>query len=238
MKTAIIDDEEIDRLNLRTMLEDFEDIDVAGEASTLGEAVELIDRERPDAVFLDIHLGRQKGFAALEQAAHRPLVVITTSHPHYAMQGFEIDAVDFLLKPVDEEALARAVGRLGRRLAANGVKEARLDPGDIQMFKEADGLHLVPVSEFQAITGERIYTRVLVRDGRSFLHNRPLREWRQLLPGKLFKALDRSVIVNLQEIQVIKEAGQSGRPQIVFRGSPHRLDVGESAMKSLRRLRG
>ncbi|HPJ57793.1 MAG TPA: response regulator transcription factor [Kiritimatiellia bacterium] len=237
MKAAIIDDEEIDRLNLRTLLEDHGDIEIAGEAATLEAAVELMDRETPDAVFLDIHLGRQKGFAALEQAANRPLVVITTSHPHYAAKGFEIDAVDFLLKPVDEAALVRAVGRLRRRLAAGGVKESRLDPGDIQLFKEADGLHLATVGEIQAVVGERIYTRVLVRDGRSFLHNRPLREWRRLLPEKLFKVLDRSVIVNLQEIRVIKETGPEGRPQIVFRGSPHRLEVGESAMKSLRRLR-
>lgn len=238
MRAAIVDDEEIDRLNLKTLLEDHPDVDLAGEADTLEAAVALIEREKPDAVFLDVHLGRQKGFRALETAKFRPQVVITTSHPHYALKGFEIDAADYLLKPVMEDTLARALGRLRARLAAATARAepGRLAPEDVQAFKLGDERHLIPVGQIQAIVGERIYTRVLVRDGREFLHGRPLREWRELLPEKLFKPLDRSTIVNVAEIQVVRGGGECAGQQISFRDSPHRLCLGEVAMKALRDL--
>lgn len=237
MRIAIIEDNEIDRLNLATLLEDHEGIEIAGEAATLEDAVELIDREKPDAIFLDIHLGRHKGFKVLEKAQHRPLVIITTSHPHYALEGFEIEAVDYLLKPVMEDTLARAMARLSAR-AASARREAggQLDPADLQMFKAADGIHVVPVGQIQAIVGDRIYTRVHVRDGKDLLHNRPLREWRKILPDKLFKTLDRSTIVNIPEIQRTFEDPDRGGQLAVFRDSGFQLPLGEVAMKTLRDL--
>ena len=240
MRAIIVDDEEIDRLNLKTLLEDHADVEIAGEADSLESAVALVEREKLEAVFLDIHLGRHKGFKLLETAKVRPQIVITTSHPHYAIKGFEIDAADYLLKPVMEDTLARALGRLRTRMAASSSKPAasRLSPEDVQTFKMGDERHLVPIGEIQAIVGERIYTRVLVRDGREFLHNRPLREWRDVLPEKTFKALDRSTIVNLAEIQVVRDGGDATGQEIAFRGSHHRIRVGEVAMKTLRDATG
>ena len=238
MRAIIVEDEEIDRLNLKTLLEDHPDVEIAGEADSLESAAALIEREKPDAVFLDIHLGRHKGFKALETAKFRPQVVITTSHPHYALKGFEIDAADYLLKPVLEETLARAVDRLRTRLAAASAQAGRLTTEDVQSFKVGDERHLVPIGQIQAIVGERIYTRVLVRDGREFLHNRPLREWREILPEKTFKALDRSTIVNVAEIQVVRGGGDGAGQEIVFQGNSHRILLGEVAMKTLREVMG
>lgn len=239
MRAIIVDDEEIDRLNLKTLLEDHPDVEIAGEADSLESAVAMIEREKPEAVFLDIHLGRHKGFKILETVKVRPQVVITTSHPHYAVKGFEIDAADYLLKPVMEDTLARALGRLRARLAAAAKPEAnRLAPEDVQSFKVGDERHLVSIGQIQAIVGERIYTRVLVRDGREFLHNRPLREWRDVLPEKTFRALDRSTIVNLAEIQVVRDNGDETGQEISFRDSHHRLCLGEVAVKALRDATG
>ena len=238
MRAIIVEDEEIDRLNLKTLLEDHPDVEIAGEADSLESAAALIEREKPDAVFLDIHLGRHKGFKALETAKFRPQVVITTSHPHYALKGFEIDAADYLLKPVLEETLARAVDRLRTRLAAASAQAGRLTTEDVQSFKVGDERHLVPIGQIQAIVGERIYTRVLVRDGREFLHNRPLREWREILPERTFKALDRSTIVNVAEIQLVRGGGDGAGQEIVFQGNSHRILLGEVAMKTLREAMG
>ena len=238
MRAIIVEDEEIDRLNLKTLLEDHPDVEIAGEADSLESAAALIEREKPDAVFLDIHLGRHKGFKALETAKFRPQVVITTSHPHYALKGFEIDAADYLLKPVLEETLARAVDRLRTRLAAASAQAGRLTTEDVQSFKVGDERHLVPIGQIQAIVGERIYTRVLVRDGREFLHNRPLREWREILPERTFKALDRSTIVNVAEIQLVRGGGDGAGQEIVFQGNSHRILLGDVAMKTLREVMG
>lgn len=238
MKVLIIEDAEIDRLNLRTMLEDdHPDVIIAGEAATLNAAVEMINQEKPDAVFLDIHLGRQKGFRVLEAAKYLPLVVITTSHPHYALKGFEVGAVDYLLKPVMDDALARAVARLRERLASlDQAGRGRLSLDDMQAFRVGDDRHLLVVSSIQAILGERVYTRVLVRDGREFLHSRPLREWREMLPERVFKSLDRSTIVNMAEIQLLRDAVDRPGKLVVFRESPHRVSLGMVAVRRLREL--
>ena len=231
MRILIIEDAEIDRLNLKTLLEDHPDVEVVGEATTLDEAVRLLDEERPDAIFLDIHLGRQKGYKALAQTQHRPLVVITTSHPHYAIKGYEVGALDYLLKPVSEEPLSRALDRLRERAAAQ--TEGGLEPNDMQSFKVGDELHMIRVRELQAIVGERVYTRVLVRDGREFLHNRPLREWRFMLPHKLFRVLDRSTIVNVAEVKMVR-LEDDGTTRLLFQGSDHSLTLGAVALKKLR----
>lgn len=236
MRAVIIDDNEIDRLNLSVLLQSCAEISVAGEAGTLESAVALIEKEKPEVVFLDIHLGRQKGFSVLDKISCKPQVVITTSHPHYAVKGFEIDAVDYLLKPVMEETLMRAVRRLGASHGSVLCAEPRLAPDDVQLFKQPDGLHVVPVAHILAVTGERIYSRVLVQDGREFLHNRPLREWKELLPEKQFKALDRSTIVNISEVKSIcTEPGKEGCP-VSFRNSSRIVFLGDAAMKTLRGL--
>ena len=237
MRVVIVEDSEIDRLNLKTLLEDHDDVEIAGEAETVESGAALIEREKPDALLLDIHLGRQKGFKVFDHCTFRPLTVITSSHSHYALQGFEIDAVDYLLKPVMEEMLARALVRLRCRLVAETAKTetSQLALDDMQGFKLGLERHLIPVGQIQAIVGERIYTRVLISDGREFLHNRPLREWRDILPD-VFKTLDRSTIVNVREIQTIKEDGELARHQVSFRNSSHKLVLGNAALKVVREL--
>lgn len=234
MRVAIVEDSEIDRLNLKTLLDDHIDIEIVGEAETVECAVALLKREKPDALFLDIHLGRQNGFKILEKCMVKPWTIITSSHTNYAVQGFEVEALDYLLKPVMEDALARALERLRGRMAAAAKNEInQLTLNDIQGFTVGADRHLIPVGQIQAIMGERIYTRVLVSDGREFLHNRPLREWREILP-EVFKTLDRSTIVNLREIQTVKEGGEHSGHQVLFRNSPHQLILGPVASKALR----
>ncbi len=237
MRAVIVDDNEIDRLNLGALLGDHPEIKIAGEAALLESAVALIEREKPDVVFLDIHLGRQKGFKALEKISYKPQVVITTSHPHYALKGFEIEAVDYLLKPVMEDTLARAVNRLlSRGRQAVPEAPARLDSADVQLFKQPDGVDVIQVSQILAITGERIYSRVIVMEGQEYLHNRSLREWKEILPEKQFKALDRSTIVNIREVRNVCEGSLASGYLVSFRKSSRTLTIGDVAMKALREL--
>ena len=233
MRAIIVDDNQIDRLNLNALLEDHEGIQIVGEAATLESAVALIEKAKPDVVFLDIHLGKDNGFTALEKISYKPKVVITSSHSHYAVRGFEIEAVDYLLKPILEETLARAIRRL---LPQTSTQPApRLEPDDMQMFRHTEGWKFVRVADILAITGERIYSSILLRDGKTYLHNRPLREWKQILPEKIFKMLDRSTIVNLREIKNVSDSHQ-GRYQIIFQSSSTVLSLGEAAMKTFRGL--
>lgn len=237
MRTIIVDDNDIERLNLRLLLQRHHPaIDLAGEAMCVSSAVALINAETPDLIFLDVHLENRLGFSALEETGCQSRVIITTAHPKYAIRAYEINAIDYLLKPIMEDNLARALGRIPELSPGPGLTRInRLQLDDIQFFKRKDGLDAIPVSEIILITGERIYTKVHLRDGREYLHNRPLREWAGMLPGNTFKVLDRSRIVNLREIRGLNDAG-SGGYDLTFRDSDYTLRIKRTAMKSLREL--
>ncbi|HEY1123826.1 MAG TPA: LytTR family DNA-binding domain-containing protein [Haloferula sp.] len=233
VRTLIVDDSEIDRLNLTSLLDEHPQVKIVGEARTLGEAVTMIDSLEPALVFLDLHLGRELGFSALERTRHQPQVIITTAHPRYALRGFEVEAVDYLLKPVMEETLARALARVSPLQAP----PSRLAPDDVQVFKRGENFDVLPVSDILAIGGERIYSRVVARNALDYLHNRRLREWRELLPEEIFKPLDRSTIVNVRELRTIKDAGSEGF-RLGFRDSASTVTIGDTAMKALREVLG
>jgi two-component system LytT family response regulator len=120
IRTLVVDDEELARERLRTLLEEEPEIDLIGECSNGREAVETIRRESPDLVLLDIQMPELDGFgvlAALEES-ELPLVVFVTAHDKFALKAFEVHAVDYLLKPFDrarfQQALQRALDRLRR----------------------------------------------------------------------------------------------------------------------------
>ncbi|HLV53344.1 MAG TPA: response regulator, partial [Cryomorphaceae bacterium] len=102
MKTVIIDDERLARAELANMLSLHDDIEVIDDCATAQEAVETIDRLKPDLIFLDIQMPGMSGFDLLEDLNHMPMVVFVTAYDEYAIKAFEVNALDYLLKPVDE----------------------------------------------------------------------------------------------------------------------------------------
>src|SRR4029077_16734473 len=125
-KTAclIIDDEKLARELLTEFLESFPDIELAGEASNGKDAVALIDKLKPDLIFLDVQMPGMTGFDVLEEIDHEPYVIFTTAYDQYAIKAFEKNAVDYVLKPLDEERFRQAVNRaLKRKTAEHGNLE-------------------------------------------------------------------------------------------------------------------
>jgi two-component system LytT family response regulator len=121
VRTLVVDDEPIARRRLRTLLADEPDIELIGEAANGTEAVRVIANEKPDLVLLDVQMPGLDGFEVLRAASgiHQPFVVFVTAHDEHAIRAFEVQAVDYLLKPVIEtrfrEAVRRAVSRLRER---------------------------------------------------------------------------------------------------------------------------
>jgi DNA-binding LytR/AlgR family response regulator len=120
LRALVVDDEKLARDRLRGFLRAFDDIEVIGEAANGPEAVQVIEQQRPDLVFLDIQMPGMDGFGVLRAITHRPEVVFATAHDNYAIKAFEVHATDYLLKPISRDRLTEAVRRVrGRR--ENGV---------------------------------------------------------------------------------------------------------------------
>jgi two-component system LytT family response regulator len=203
-KTIIVDDERLARKEMRRLLAEFEEIAVAGEAENLTEALCLIEREKPQLVFLDIQLGGENGFDLLEKAAHDFKLVFVTAFDAYAIRAFEVNALDYLLKPVNPERLAKAVERLAED-AAREKNERRPFEFDDRIFLELGARSVfLKVCEISHINSSGDYSEIFTVDKRKFLLEKPLREWEERLPEKHFLRIHRQTIINLEEIEEIE----------------------------------
>src|SRR5213595_4027574 len=112
IKAIIVDDERLARTELKKLLQDFSDIDVVDEAANVDEGVEKIETQNPDLIFLDIQMPGKTGFDLLAELDKSPNVIFTTAYDEYALKAFEVNALDYLLKPVEPKRLADAIQKL------------------------------------------------------------------------------------------------------------------------------
>ncbi len=106
MKAIIIDDERLARTELRKLLQEFPEVEVIDEASNAEEGLEKIEHHNPDLIFLDIQMPGKTGFDMLAELDHAPSVIFTTAYDEYALKAFEVNALDYLLKPIEPKRLA------------------------------------------------------------------------------------------------------------------------------------
>src|SRR6186713_3740605 len=111
-KAVIIDDERLARNELKKLLLDFPDVEVIDEAANAAEGIEKIDALNPDLIFLDIQMPGKTGFAMLQELDKAPHVIFTTAYDEYALKAFEVNALDYLMKPVEPKRLADALQKL------------------------------------------------------------------------------------------------------------------------------
>ena len=112
IRTVIVDDEKPARDRIRRLLRDHPDLSVAGEAADVASAIEIIEREKPDLCFLDVQIPGGDGFAVLRKLRHVPRIVFATAYDQYAVRAFEVNSLDYLLKPFDRKRFAAAVQRV------------------------------------------------------------------------------------------------------------------------------
>jgi two-component system, LytTR family, response regulator len=202
-KTIIVDDERLARREMRGLLGEFEEIAVVGEAENLSEAVDLIEREKPNVVFLDIQLSGENGFDLLGKIGRNFKLIFVTAFDAYAIRAFEVNALDYLLKPVNPERLAKAIERLAEE---NDVKsELRPLEFDDRIFLEiGERSCFLKVCDISHIAAAGDYSEIFTVDKRKFLTEKPLREWDARLPEKFFLRIHRQTIINLEQIEEIE----------------------------------
>jgi two-component system LytT family response regulator len=217
LRAVVIDDERLARRELCALLRVHDAIEVVGEAASAAEALERVARLRPDVLFLDVQLNPGTGFDLIERLDHPVRLVFVTAFDAFALRAFEVNALDYLLKPINPQRLAQAVERLEAAADATAGTTApaptpasRLTFED-RLFVEAHGRsRFLPVSGVVRITAEGDYSQIHSSDGERWLVLKSLREWEQRLPPQHFARIHRSMIVNLACVERLESAFSRG----------------------------
>lgn len=204
MRVLIVDDERLARAELRRLLEKHEEIQIVGEARDADEALAQIDKLEPDLLFLDIQMPGRNGFELLEQLERAPLVIFTTAYDEFALKAFEVNALDYLLKPVAPERLEAALGRASTRTARNVMESAQ------RIFvKDGERCWFVTVGDIVLLESEGNYTRLYFGDNRP-LTPRSLNYLEERLDPAIFFRASRKHILNLQFVENIDQWANGG----------------------------
>lgn len=212
LRTMLIDDERLARDELRNLLADHPECAIVGEAANVTEALQHVPRLRPDLLFLDIEMPGRNGFALLEQLPPPlPQVIFTTAYDAFALRAFEVNALDYLLKPVHPQRLALALERLRDvSAAAPADTSAHLptDPptlheNDRVFVREGDRCWFVPLSSIRLFEANGNHTRLHFDDVQPLLY-RTLRALEERLPQRLFLRANRAQIVNTTFIETVQ----------------------------------
>ena len=226
LEALIVDDERLARKELRSLLAAHPAVEVVGEADSVAAALAVLEGERPDLVFLDIQLAGETGFDLLERAGSIDFrTVFVTAFDAYAIRAFEVNALDYLLKPVNPARLKRAIDKLlpgGPPPAAASPRPLAIDDrvylelGDRSVFLKIDRVtHIVAAGD---------YTEVFAAEGQKYMVEKPLREWEARLPEKFFARVHRNCIVNLEYVERV-ESWFNRSQQLFLRGRDEPLTV-------------
>jgi two-component system, LytTR family, response regulator len=201
MKALIVDDERLARLELRRLLAAHPEVEILGEARGGEEALALIPKLAPDLIFLDIQMPGMTGFDLLERLEDLPQTIFTTAYDEYALKAFEVNALDYLLKPVVPARLAAALARV-----RPPAEPSRLE----QVFvRDGDRCWIVRLPEIFLLESEGNYTRLYFGSERPLIRRSLNSLEEQLDPGTFFRA-GRKQIVNLKWIEKVDIAIAGG----------------------------
>jgi two-component system LytT family response regulator len=211
MKAIIIDDERLARAELRKLLQDFPEIEIVDEASNAEEGIQKIENHNPDLVFLDIQMPGKTGFDMLSELDHAPQVIFTTAYDEYALKAFEVNALDYLLKPVEPRRLADAVEKLRRTQNGGAVERpfTHIDPNSIlgendQVFvKDGERCWFVKLGEVRLFESVGNYAKVFFGSNKPLIL-KSLNALEERLDDKVFFRANRKHIVNLRMIEKIE----------------------------------
>jgi two-component system, LytTR family, response regulator len=231
IRTLIVDDEALARKNITTLLRGDPDIAIVGECSTGTEAIESIRSERPSLVFLDVQMPDCDGFDVIEQlGGDAPkAVVFVTAYDQYALKAFEVEALDYLLKPFDDARFFRVLARAKNLANRSESAQAGIDR---LMVKSAGRVTFLRVREIDWIEAADYYAS-LHAAGRTHLLRRSMSDLERELDTKTFCRIHRSAIVNVDRVREFK-LDSNGEYEVVLEGGT-KLRVSRGYREQLQR---
>ena len=246
IRAVLVDDEQGARMHLAERLGAHPGIEIVGEADRAKSAIDLIERLKPDVVFLDVQMPGGTGFSLLPllgEIIPTPEVVFVTAYDKYALKAFETNALDYLTKPVSPPRLAITVERLQNRLRATGVApkdEAEsstptrpLEMRDFVLLREKTSFRMMETGEICAVEAEADYTHIFLADGHKAFLRKRMSQWEEELPAPPFFKISRRLLLNTQRIKEIV-ANDRENAEIHLRGMTKPLPLSRIELRRLR----
>ncbi len=237
IRTVLIEDERLTRTELKRQLGELPMIDVVGEAATFESAQALLQELKPQLAFMDVQLDGGSGLELLAAAPTGMQTIIVSAFEAYALRGFEVGVVDYLLKPVQPERLRAAVERVARPSIEQGADCSPLQrlgyEDHLFLPLGEDGALFVPVSSIRAVVADGDYTQVQTADGRTHVVLKPLKHWEARLPSQSFVRIHRSTMVNLHSVRRV-DRWFNRRYRVYVEGLPKPLMMSRTYADELR----
>lgn len=211
-KTLVIDDERLAREELKSILASYNEIEIIGEAKNGDEGIDLIESLDPDLIFLDVSMPGMTGFEMLKRLDSIPHVIFITAYDEYAIKAFEVNALDYILKPIDENRLNEALEKLRHKEEQdfesnpeNEVdrKERRLTIQDRVFIKDGEKCFFVQLADVRMMESDGNYVKVYFNSSRPLIL-RSLNSFEDRLDPEHFFRANRKFIVNLNWIEKVE----------------------------------
>jgi len=241
-KVIIIDDEFLARSMVKEYLQKYPQLELVAECGDGFEGMKAIQEHKPDLIFLDIQMPKISGFEMLELIEEPPAVVFATAFDEYAIKAFEAHAVDYLLKPFDQERFDKAVNKFLAHHKTNATNTQEL-LNDVQLpnsnnrivVKNGSKIKIIPVQEVLYLEAADDFVKVFTKEG-YFLKNKTMSFFENFLPQDLFVRSHRSYIVNIQEITRIDPYEKDGHVAILKNGT--KINVSRNGYGKLKTVLG
>jgi two-component system, LytTR family, response regulator len=210
LTALIIDDERLARLNLRKNLNMYSEIEIIGEASGVETGIRAVRELSPDLLFLDIKLSDGTGFDLLDKVEFKGKVIFQTAYDEYACRAFEINALDYLLKPITKERLKQVITNIVNYenvKYVHNIQRFRYD--DRLMIEQKKNIHFIKVENIIYIKAEREYTTLYEKGGKEYLVLKSIGDWQKELPDEHFARVHRNSIINFNYIERSERSGNT-----------------------------
>lgn len=234
IRTLIVDDELYSRDELKHLLQAFPSIQIIGEAESGEAAIMKTLQLQPDIVFLDVEMPKMNGMAAakaLMELKKAPLVVFATAYPQFAAEAFRYDAIDYILKPYDEDLLKETIERIEKKFITPHGHDLGKQAAKLALEAEGDILYLEPKEILYMFREEKV-TKIIAKTG-EFEIKTPLKDLESRLSSYSFFRIHKSYLVNLEHVTRLTP-WFNGAYQLELAGREELLSVSRNYVKALR----
>ena len=202
MKAIIIDDERLARKELTSLLDNHPEIQIIDEATNADEAIEKIEKQNPDVIFLDIQMPGKTGFELLESLERVPQVIFTTAYDEFALKAFDFNALDYLLKPIQADRLSESIIKIKTKLPKKSSLDRKLSPEDQVFVKDGDKCWFVKLEDVRLFESDGNYIKVYFEKFKPMIH-KSLNALDEKLDDRSFFRASRKHIINLVWVESI-----------------------------------